>query len=305
MRFSRATHMAGGTLVFMDKFDAQASLRLIERYRVTHSQWVPTMFVRMLRLDEATRTRHDLSSHRVAVHAAAPCPVHVKRQMIDWWGPIVQEYYGSTDGGGITAISCEEWLAHPGSIGRADPEVIRICVEDSGEEAAVGQDGLVYLVCKHSPPEYLNDPDKTRRARHPVHDHWITAGDIGHVGPDGYVYLTDRKAFTIISGGVNIYPQQVEDVLCAHPLVVDAAVFGVPHAEMGEEVKAVVELAAGVPVTDETAQRLIDHCRGHLARYMVPRSVDFVPLLPRTPTGKLMKRELRSPYWTGQPRLAG
>jgi len=301
MRFARATHMAGGTLVFMEKFDAELSLQLIERYRVTHSQWVPTMFVRMLKLDDAVRSRYDLSSQRVAIHAAAPCPVDVKRRMIDWWGPIIDEYYGSSDGNGITSISCQEWLDHPGSVGRARPEQVKICAED-GTEQPPGVPGLIYLVGYGPLPQYLNDPVKTKAARHAQHDNWITGGDVGYIGEDGFLYLTDRKAFTIISGGVNIYPQAIEDALIEHPLVGDAAVFGVPNDEMGEEVKALVELTTGTPGSDALARQLIAYCATKMARYMVPRSLEFVEQLPRTPTGKLMKKELRDKYWAGRTR---
>ncbi|WP_346656232.1 AMP-binding protein [Paraburkholderia phenoliruptrix] len=300
MRFCRAVHMAGGTVVMMEKFDAEMALQLIDRYRVTHSQWVPTMFARMLKLDASVRGRFNLSSHRVAVHAAAPCPIDVKRQMIAWWGPIVHEYYGGTDSAGITSISCDEWLRHRGSVGRADPARVKVCLED-GTEAAIGQAGTVYLVGKRGAlPEYLNDPEKTRAARHPAHDDWVTGGDVGVVRDDGYLYLTDRKAFTIISGGVNIYPQAIEDALIEHPLVGDAAVFGVPNEEMGEEVKAVVELANGVVPSAAMADELIAYCKSRVARYMVPRSVEFVDKLPRTAAGKLMKKELRDRYWEGR-----
>jgi fatty-acyl-CoA synthase len=300
LRFCRAVHMAGGTIVMMDKFDAQGALALIERYQVTHSQWVPTMFVRMLKLDPEIRSGFDLSSHRVAVHAAAPCPIDVKRRMIDWWGPIVHEYYGGTDSAGITSIGCEEWLLHPGSVGLADPARVKVCRED-GSPAAAGQVGLVYFVGRPGMlPEYLNDPEKTQAARHPDHMNWVTGGDVGVVDADGYLYLTDRKAFTIISGGVNIYPQAIEDVLIEHPSVADAAVIGVPSDEMGEEVKAIVELSKGHAPSAALAEDLIGHCKSRLARYMVPRSVEFVDKLPRTPMGKLMKKELRDPYWAGR-----
>ncbi|NYT69221.1 fatty-acyl-CoA synthase [Pusillimonas noertemannii] len=300
MRFCRAVHMAGGTLVFMRKFDAEQALRLIEHYRVTHSQWVPTMFVRMLKLDRSIRERYDLSSHRIAIHAAAPCPTDVKHQMISWWGPIVHEYYGATDSAGITSITCEEWLQHPGSVGQADPERVKVC-RDDGSEAAAGEPGQVYFVGEpESLPRYLNDPEKTRASRHPEHDNWVTGGDIGVIRENGYLYLTGRKAFTIISGGVNIYPQAIEDALIEHPLVADAAVFGVPNEEMGEEVKAVLELARGVEPSADLVDQLTVYCKTRVARYMVPRSFEFVEKLPRTETGKLMKKEMRDAYWPDQ-----
>jgi fatty-acyl-CoA synthase len=286
----------GGTSVIMDKFDAEGALRLIERYRVTHSQWVPTMFVRLLRLPEEVRRRYDLSSQRVAVHAAAPCPVHIKRQMIDWWGPILFEYYGGSEGIGFTAITSEEWLVHPGSVGRPFKNKVHIC-DDDGESLPLGEVGLVYFEQERASFSYHGDDAKTREGRHPLHANWATFGDIGCLDADGYLYLTDRKAFMIISGGVNVYPQAIEDVLIQHPSVSDVAVFGVPDEEMGESVKAVVEPRAGVASGAELAEELTAFARARLAGYMVPRSIDFIDQMPRLPTGKLYKRVLRDKYW--------
>jgi fatty-acyl-CoA synthase len=285
----------GGTVVMMERFDPLQALALIERHRVTHSQWVPTMFVRMLKLAPADRAAFDLSSHTHAIHAAAPCPVEIKRQMIDWWGPIITEYYGGTEGNGFTVITSQEALERPGSVGRANVGIIHIC-DDEGTELAPGQDGLVYFERDTMPFAYHNDPEKTARAQHPAHPTWTSLGDIGHLDADGYLYLTDRKAFMIISGGVNIYPQQIEDVLVTHPKVRDAAVIGIPNLDLGEEVKAVVEPADGIEPDAALADELIAHLKTRVARYMVPKSIDFTDALPRLPTGKLYKAALREQY---------
>jgi long-chain acyl-CoA synthetase len=286
----------GGTVVMMERFDAEQALRLIEQYGVTHSQWVPTMFVRMMKLEPEARARHDLSSHRVAIHAAAPCPVEVKRQMIAWWGPILYEYYAGTEGSGSTFITSEDWLEHPGSVGRAALGVLHIC-DENGNELPVGETGLVYFEREAPTFEYHNDPGKTREARHPEHPNWNALGDVGYLDADGFLYLTDRKAFMIISGGVNIYPQAIEDALVTHPKVADVAVFGIPDQEMGEAVKAVIEPAPGHAPTDELAAELMAYARSNLAHYMAPRSIDFIVEMPRLPTGKLYKRLLRDAYW--------
>jgi long-chain acyl-CoA synthetase len=293
--FVLGVQFLGGTVVFMDRFDAEDSLRLIERYRVTHSQWVPTMFVRMLKLPEETRRRYDLSSHRVAIHAAAPCPPEVKRAMIKWWGPILEEYYAGTESNGSTWISSAEWLARPGSVGRAKVGVIHICDED-GAELPPGEAGTIYFEREEMPFEYHKDPEKTRAAQHPRHPNWSAIGDIGYLDEAGYLYITDRKAFMIISGGVNIYPRAVEDVLIMHPAVGDVAVIGVPDPEMGEAVKAVIEPAPGTEPSPALAEELIAFARERMARYMVPKSVDFVEALPRSPTGKIYKRVLQERY---------
>ncbi len=292
-----ATIVAGGTVVIMDRFDAEEALRLIEEHRVTHSQWVPTMFVRMLKLDPAVRTRFDLSSHRCAIHAAAPCPVEVKRLMIEWWGPILEEYYSSTESAGMAVISSAEWLAHPGSVGRSRGRPFHVCDED-GRELPPGEPGLIYgeaitgLACA-----YHKDAEKTAASTHPTQPTWFTSGDIGYLDEDGFLYLTDRKAFMIISGGVNIYPQQIEDALALHPKIADVAVIGVPNADLGEEVKAVVEPAPGVERSEALAEEIRDFVQEKLGRQLTPRSVDFVDALPRLPTGKLYKAALRETYW--------
>jgi long-chain acyl-CoA synthetase len=298
LRYNAMVQRCGGTSVVMPRFDAERSLALIETHRVTHSQWVPTMFVRLLKLPAADRQRHDLSSHRFAIHAAAPCPPDVKRRMLDWWGPIVHEYYSGTEGNGQTAIGPEEWLAHPGSVGRPVLGEVHI-LDAAGEELPQGHTGRVFF--SGGPRfEYYKDPEKTAAACN--HRGWSTLGDVGHVDAEGYLYLTDRASHMIISGGVNIYPREVEDVLLEHPAVQDAAVFGIPNPEFGEEVKAAVELvrdAAGEPVA-VTAAELITFCRERLAHLKCPRSIDFHAALPRHQTGKLYKEPLKRPYWTSQ-----
>ncbi len=293
LRFGAVIHEVGGTVVVLPRFDAAAALAAIERYRVTHSQWVPTMFVRMLKLPPEQRLAYDLSSHRVAVHAAAPCPVEVKRQMIDWWGPVLHEYYAATESLGTTMIDSPTWLERPGSVGRAVLGTLHVCADD-GTELPTGEVGLVYFERERLPFAYHNDPDRTAGAQHPEHPHWGTTGDLGHVDRDGYLYLTDRQAFMIISGGVNIYPQEIEDALALHPVVVDVAVVGVPDEEMGEQVVAVVQLAEGVAPGPAPALALQDHLRGRIAGYKIPRRVEFVPELPRTATGKLQKHKVRA-----------
>jgi acyl-CoA synthetase (AMP-forming)/AMP-acid ligase II len=293
LRFTMSWMRAGATVVVMEAFDPVEFLRLVERYRVTHTQVVPTMFVRMLKLDPAEREAFDLSSLQVAVHAAAPCPVPVKEQMIDWWGPVIHEYYAGTEGNGFTAISSAEWLDHKGSVGRALVGTVRIVGED-GHPAPAGEPGTVYFD-GGGEFEYHNDPEKTAASRN---EHgWSTLGDVGYVDEDGYLYLTDRKSYMIISGGVNIYPQEAENLLVTHPKVMDVAVLGVPNEEMGEEVKAVVQPVDPDEAGPDLERELIDFCRASLAAYKCPRSVDFEAELPRHATGKLYKRLLRDRYW--------
>ena len=286
----------GGTAVVMERFDAEHFLELVERYRVTHAQLVPTMFSRMLKLPERARLACDLSSLEVAIHAAAPCPAPVKRAMIDWWGPIILEYYSATEAMGMTVCDSAEWLAHPGTVGRSVLGEIHV-LDDEMREVPAGQTGKIWFKTA-SPFEYFNDPVRTAEVNSPDGT-MSTLGDIGRIDEEGYVYLTDRASFMIISGGVNIYPQECENLLVTHPKVADAAVFGAPNEEMGEEVKAVVQLAPGFTPGADTEAELIAYCRDHLARYKCPRSIDFEAELPRLPTGKLYKAALRERYWKG------
>jgi long-chain acyl-CoA synthetase len=286
----------GGAVVVMERFDEQRFLELVERYRVTHTQLVPTMFSRMLKLPEAVRRAYDLSSLEVAIHAAAPCPAPVKRAMIDWWGPILLEYYSATEAMGMTVCDSAEWLAHPGTVGRSVFGEIHV-LDDEMREVPTGETGKIWFKTA-SPFEYFNDPVRTAEVNSPD-GAMSTVGDIGRVDEEGYLYLTDRASFMIISGGVNIYPQECENLLVTHPKVADAAVFGAPNEEMGEEVKAVVQLLPGFASSAETEAELIAYCRDHLAHYKCPRSIDFEAEFPRLPTGKLYKASLRERYWKG------
>lgn len=284
----------GGTVVVMERFDAEAYLGLIGRHRITHSQLVPTMFSRLLKLPEEVRKDADLSSLEIAIHAAAPCPVQVKEEMIQWWGPIIHEYYGATEGLGFTACNSAEWLAHRGTVGRVLLGELHV-LDDDMQPMPPGQPGTLWFKTA-TPFEYFNDPAKTAEARSPDGS-MSTVGDVGYIDADGFLHLTDRATFMIISGGVNIYPQECENLLITHPKVADAAVFGVPNADLGEEVKAVIQPMPGVDPGPALAEELIAFCGQHLARQKVPRSIDFEAELPRLPTGKLYKRLLRDRYW--------
>jgi long-chain acyl-CoA synthetase len=296
LRFTRSVHRTGGTVVVMEKFDAAAYLDLVERYRVTHSQVVPTMFIRMLKLPGERRDAADVSSLEAVIHAAAPCPVPVKRQMIDWWGPIIWEYYAGTEGNGLVLCGSEDWLAHAGTVGRAVGSEVHI-VGDDGTELPAGQSGTIYFGGS-TDFEYHGDPVKTAEAHSP--QGWGTLGDVGYLDDDGFLFLTDRKANMIISGGVNIYPQEAENLLALHPKVADVAVFGVPDDEMGEQVKAVVQPVEWSDAGPALEEELIAYCRAGLAHLKCPRSIDFDPELPRQPTGKLYKRLLKDRYWEGR-----
>ncbi len=295
LRFCMSTHALGATVVVMERFDAQEYLEAIERYKATTSQVVPTMFVRMLKLDQAVRDRYDVSSIDAVVHAAAPCPVAVKEQMIDWWGPVLHEYYAGTEGNGFVYCNSEMWLSHKGTVGQPINCSVRIC-DPEGNEVPVGETGTIFFEGGGS-FEYHDDPEKTASSRHP--SGWSTLGDIGKLDEDGFLYLTDRKAHMIISGGVNIYPQEAENVLTMHDKVFDVAVIGVPNDDFGEEVKAVVQPAPDVVADAALERELIDYCRQHLADVKCPRSIDFRDELPRHPTGKLYKRLLKDEYWQG------
>ncbi|MGB0112024.1 MAG: AMP-binding protein [Ilumatobacteraceae bacterium] len=301
LRFCLAVHAIGGTIIAMENFDAERYLQLVEEHQITHSQVVPTMFVRMLKLPEATRNKYDVSSLDCVIHAAAPCPVPVKHQMIEWFGPVIREYYAGSEGNGFVFCDSEAWLAHPGTVGAPIGCVLHIVGED-GEEVPQGESGTVYFE-GGAEFEYHNDPDKTKGSRHPKG--WSTLGDVGYLDPDGYLFLTDRKAYMIISGGVNIYPQEAENVLVTHPKVIDVAVFGVPNDDFGEEVKAVVqpvEMPADDAAAAALASELIQFCKTELADVKCPRSIDFRTELPRHPTGKLYKRLLKDEYWEAAGR---
>ena len=291
----------GHTLVIMDRFQPEHALALIDRYHVTLTHLVPTQFVRLLALSEAERARYDTSSLRHVIHGAAPCAPEIKRRMIDWLGPVLDEYYASTEGVGGTIIFSDEWLAKPGSVGKARNENRIVIMDDDGTILPAGQIGTVYSTgMNRAQFEYFKDPDKTEKSKR---GEYRTVGDIGYLDEDGYLYLSDRKADMIISGGVNIYPAEIESVLITHPRVADVAVFGIPNAEWGEEVKAVVELLPGKDADEEQVRaELAEFLQGRIARYKLPRSIDFMAQLPRDPNGKLYKRRLRDPYWAGERR---
>ncbi len=293
LRFNMMAIILGGTSVIMESFDAELFLKLVEKNKVTQSQLVPTMFVRMLKLPEEVRKRYDVSSLKGAIHAAAPCPIDVKAKMIEWWGPILIEYYAGSEGNGVTVSTSQDWLTHRGTVGRAVVGKVKI-LDENDKEVPVGEIGTVYFA--DAPAfSYHNDPEKTARAHNSRG--WSTLGDVGYLDAEGYLYLTDRKSYMIISGGVNIYPQETEDVLITHPEVADVAVFGVPNEEMGEEVKAVVQPHDMTRANKALEEQLILFCRKHLSPLKCPRSIDFEAELPRTPTGKLVKRHLRDRYW--------
>jgi fatty-acyl-CoA synthase len=292
--WTMAAQSMGVTTVVMRKFDPEEALRAIEKYRVTSGQFVPAMFVRMLKLPEEVRSKYDLSSLKRVVHAAAPCPIDIKKQMIDWWGPVVDEYYSSSEGAGITFITAEEWLKHPGSVGKPLIGVAHI-LDENGDELPTGQAGQIYFDMGGLMEfEYHKDPQKTAESR--SKQGWVTVGDVGYLDEEGYLFLTDRKHHMIISGGVNIYPQEAENMLITHPKVLDAAVFGVPDEEMGQRVKGVVQLVDPADETPEFAEELLQWLRDRLAHYKCPKSISFERQLPRTETGKMMKQELIKKY---------
>ena len=295
LSFSMMTIHVGGTVIVMERFDALESLKLIRHYRATHSQWVPTMFIRMLKLPEEVRDKYDISSMKIAIHGAAPIPIPVKEQMMEWWGPILFEAYGSSEGYGFAAIAPEEWLKHKGSVGRSYIGTPHILDED-GNELPPGELGIIYF--SDGPNfEYHNDPEKTKASRNSRG--WTTLFDIGYLDEEGYLYLTDRATNMIISGGVNIYPQEAENILVMHPKVVDAAVIGVPNEDFGEEVKGIVQTIDMDQAGPELEQELIEYCRSKLSKIKCPVSIDFETELPRTNTGKLLIRLLKDRYWGG------
>jgi fatty-acyl-CoA synthase len=286
------TQAGGITTVILEKFTPEGALEAIQKHRITHGQFVPVMFTRMLKLPETVRTSYDVTSLERVMHAAAPCPVEIKKQMIDWWGPIVDEYYASSEAIGSTLITAEDWLTHPGSVGKSMMSALHILDED-GNELPAGETGEIYFEGGFD-FEYLNDPGKTASSRDS--NGWKTVGDIGYLDEDGYLYLTDRRHHMIISGGVNIYPQEAENILVTHPLVMDAAVFGIPDDEMGQRVKGVVQTVDAADATDAFADELLTWLRDRLSHYKCPRSISFEAQLPRTDTGKLFKQELIKKY---------
>ncbi len=293
LRWCMSVHKLGGTVVVMEKFEAETALAAIECHRVTHAQWVPTHFVRMLKLAAGTRERYDVSSLRTTFHAAAPCPVEIKHAMLDWWGLIVHEFYGGTEANGLTSISPQEWMERPGSVGRPIWGIPKIC--DENDMVLPPRSTGTIFFAEGAPFEYHKDPEKTAASRNRFG--WTTIGDLGWLDEEGYLYLTDRKSFMIISGGVNIYPQEIEDQLVLHPGVADVAVLGAPDPDMGEKVIAVVQPANWREAGPQLESELLDWLRPRLGRHKIPRQIDFVEALPRTPTGKLLKRELRDAYW--------
>ena len=298
MRFGGASIHLGHTVVLMDKWDPESMLQLIERYKVTTSHMVPTQFHRLLALPEETRRRYDMSSLRHMIHAAAPCPIDTKRAMIEWWGPAIDEYYAASEGGG-TLVTTEEWLKKPGTVGKPWP-ISEIAIFDDEENQLPANDiGTVYMAMSAGGFEYHKDKQKTEKNRI---GRFFTVGDVGYLDDDGYLFLCDRKTDMIISGGANIYPAEIENVLLGHPSVVDAAVFGIPHDDWGEEVRAVVEPVDGVEPSPELEADILAFCDGRLARFKTPKKIDFIVEMPRDPNGKLYKRKLRDPYWEGRER---
>jgi long-chain acyl-CoA synthetase len=298
LNFATISIQLGHPVVLMDHFEPEEMLALTERYRVTHTHMVPTQFRRLLALPLQTRKNYDTSSVRAAIHSAAPCPPDVKRQMIDWWGPVVTEYYAASEGGG-TLITGPQWLARPGSVGLPWPGSEVRVLDEAGNDVPAGQPGLVYMRMGTSSFNYHKDEEKTRASRARG---MFTVGDIGYLDADGYLFLCDRKSDMIISGGVNIYPAEIESALSGHPAVDDVAVFGIPHDEWGEEIKAVVQPAPGAEPGPALTADLLAFLGGQLAKFKLPRSIDYVSELPRDPNGKLYKRRLRDPYWAGRDR---
>jgi long-chain acyl-CoA synthetase len=296
--FTSCSLHLGHTVVLMDKWTPEEALRLIERYRVTTSHMVPTQFHRLLALPEDVRRRYDVSSTRHMVHAAAPCPVDIKRRMLEWWGPVIYEYYAASEGGG-TLVTPEEWLRYPGTVGRPWPTAQVRILDDDGNEKPTGEPGTVYMALGQQDFEYHGDRAKTDSNRR---EGFFTVGDIGYLNPDGYLFLCDRKIDMIISGGANIYPTEIEAVLLSHPKVGDAAVFGIPDDDWGEQVKAAIEPAVGVAPGPELAAEILEFCRQRIAKFKCPRTIDFVTEMPRDPSGKLYKRKLRDPYWKDRER---
>jgi len=301
LNWSMGFFQIGATIIIMERFNEEAALQYIEKYKVTVGQWVPTHFVRMLKLPAEVRAKYDVSSLKAVFHAAAPCPVPVKEQMIAWWGPIVHEYYAGTEGNGFTVLNSEEWLAHKGSVGKGLNAEVKICDED-GNELPPRTEGSVFFA-GGGEFEYYNDPKKTAESRN-KHG-WTTLGDVGWLDEEGYLYLTDRKSFMIISGGVNIYPQELENLLVTHPRITDVAVVGAPDDEMGERVVAVVQPADWAEAGDELAAEIMAFARANISHVKIPRQIDFMQELPRHDTGKIYKRLIRDAYWANKTSKIG
>jgi long-chain acyl-CoA synthetase len=298
LMFASGSLHLGHALVVMDKWTPEAMLQRIDRYRVTTSHMVPTQFHRLLQLPEDVRRRYDCSSTRTMIHAAAPCPPDIKRRMIEWWGDSIWEYYAATEGGG-TIVSPQEWMKKPGTVGKPWPNAEIKIFDDAGDECPTGTPGTVYMLRGQADFEYYKDKEKTDKARR---GNYFTVGDMGYLDADGYLFLCDRKSDMIISGGVNIYPAEIESVLLTHPKVGDVAVFGIPHEEWGEEVKAVIQPIDGVAGGPALTAEILDFLKDRLAKYKTPKTIDYVAEMPRDPNGKLYKRKLRDPYWEGRTR---
>jgi long-chain acyl-CoA synthetase len=298
LNFSGSAINIGHTIVLMDKWTPQQMLHLIDKYKVTNTHMVPTQFVRLLNMPEEERAKYDVSSLRHMVHAAAPCPPEVKRQMIEWWGPVIDEYYAASEGGG-TIVFADEWMEHPGTVGRAWPISEVVILDDDGNELPAGEIGTVYMHMMTGDFEYYKDKEKTEKSRQ---GKFFTVGDVGYLDEDGWLFLSDRKIDMIISGGANIYPAEIESELILHPKVADVAVFGIPHDDWGEEVKAVIEPTEGVEGGPELEAEILEWSTERLAKYKRPKSIDFTTEMPRDPNGKLYKRKLRDPYWEGRER---
>jgi long-chain acyl-CoA synthetase len=298
LNFATISLQLGHPVVLMDRFEPADVLRLIDQHNVTHTHMVPTQFRRLLALPDEVKAKYDVSSMRCAIHSAAPCPQEIKRRMLDWWGPVIAEYYAASEGGGTT-IFAADWLSHPGSVGTPWVGTEVKVLDNTGTEVADGQEGLVYLRMGSSSFGYHKDPEKTKAA---TRGNLFTVGDIGYKDADGYLYLCDRESDLIITGGVNVYPAEIESELACHPAVADVAVFGIPHEEWGEEIKAVVQPAEGTEPGPELTKDLLAFLDGRVARFKLPRTIDYVAELPRDPNGKLYKRLLRDPYWANQDR---
>ncbi len=298
LAFASTSLHLGHPVVLMDRWTPEGMLELIERHGVTNSHMVPTQFHRLLALPEEVRDRYDVSTLRSMVHAAAPCPVEIKQRMLDWWGPVIYEYYAATEGGG-TVVTPEQWLERPGTVGLPWPSSEIRILDDEGVDTPTGEIGTVYMKLGQGDFEYFKDKGKTDENRRAG---FFTVGDIGYLDDGGYLFLCDRKSDMIISGGVNIYPAEIEGALLTHPKVADAAVFGIPHEDWGEEIKAVVEVAPGVDAGDALTAELTAHCAERLAKFKLPKSIDYTAEMPRDPNGKLYKRKLRDPYWEGRTR---